>query len=63
MMQSRRQLSIRARLTLIFEVAIAVILAFTGVALVTLVHHTLVTQARNQVEGEIVQTQQCLTRA
>jgi signal transduction histidine kinase len=63
MMPSRRQLSIRARLTLIFEVAIAVILAFTGVALVTLVHHTLVTQARNQVEGEIVQTQQRLTSA
>jgi signal transduction histidine kinase len=63
MMSVRRQLSIRARLTLFFEVAIAVILAFTGVALVSLVHHTLVTQARNEVEGEIVQIQQRLSNA
>ena len=62
-MAPRRQLSIRARLTLIFEVAITVILGFTGVALVTLVHHTLVTQARSQVETQIVQEQQRLSSA
>jgi signal transduction histidine kinase len=56
-MRVKRQLSIRARLTLFFELAIAVILAFTAVALVSLVHHSLETQARNQIEGEIVQTQ------
>lgn len=57
-MSARRQLSVRARLTLFFEVAIAVILTFTGVALVSLVHHSLEAQARNQIEGEIVQTQE-----
>ncbi len=57
-MAVQRQLSIRARLTLFFEVAIAVILLFTGVSLVNLVHHSLETQARNQIEGEILQVQQ-----
>ena len=62
-MPPRRRLSIRARLTLFFEVAIAVILTFTGVALVSLVHHSLESQARNQIEGEIVQTQERFLRA
>jgi signal transduction histidine kinase len=56
-MRVNRQLSIRARLTLFFELAIAVILAFLGVALVSLVHHSLETQASNQIAGEIVQAQ------
>ena len=45
LMASERRLSIRARLTLIFVFAIALILVFTGVALVHLVHHSLLTQA------------------
>lgn len=57
-MAAQRQLSIRARLTLLFELAIAVMLVFTAVALVSLVHHSLETQARNQIEGEIVRTQE-----
>ncbi len=57
-MAAKRQLSIRARLTLLFELAIAVMLVFTAVALVSLVHHSLETQARNQIEGEIVRTQE-----
>jgi len=60
-MRIERQLSIRARLTLFFELAIAVILAFLGVALVSLVHHSLETQARSQIQGEIVQTQERLS--
>ena len=56
-MSRRRQLSIRARLTLFFVVSIAAVLAFTGVALVNLVHRSLVTSATNQIEGAIAQTQ------
>jgi hypothetical protein len=40
-MAMRRQLSIRARLTLIFVLAIALILSFTGVALINLFHHSI----------------------
>jgi signal transduction histidine kinase len=57
-MTRRRQLSIRARLTLFFEVAITIILAFTGVALMNLVHHSLQVQANNQIQEVMVQTQQ-----
>ena len=56
-MSRRRQLSIRARLTLFFVISIAVVLAFTGVALVNLVHRSLVTSATNQIEDAIAQTQ------
>ncbi len=56
-MRERRQLSIRARLTLIFVLAIALILSFTGVALVNLVHHSLLTDANNQIQGEMIRTQ------
>lgn len=56
-MSRGRQLSIRARLTLFFVISIAVVLAFTGVALVNLVHRSLVTSASNQIEGVIAQTQ------
>ena len=55
-----RQLSIRARLTLIFVLAITVILTFTGVALVNLVHRSLLNQATNQIDSVIEQTQQRL---
>ena len=57
-MTRRRQLSIRARLTLFFEVAIAIMLTFTGVALMNLVHHSLETQANNQIQEVMVQTQE-----
>lgn len=56
-MAIRRQLSIRARLTLIFVLAIALILSFTGVALINLVHHSLETDANNQIQGEMIRTQ------
>src|ERR1035437_1090114 len=52
------QLSIRARLTLIFVLAIAVILTFTGVALVNLVHRSLLNQASNQIDAVMEQTQE-----
>ena len=56
-MAARRELSIRARLTLIFVVAIGVILTFTGVALVNLVHRSLLNQATNQIDAVMEQTQ------
>jgi signal transduction histidine kinase len=56
-MNHDRQLSIRARLTLIFVLAIAVILAFTGIALVNLVHRSLLSQAANQIDAVMEQTQ------
>ncbi len=56
-MPIRRQLSVRARLTLIFVLSIAAILAFTGVALINLVHHSLETDATNQIQGEMMRTQ------
>ena len=45
-------------MTLFFVLAIGVILTFTGVALVNLVHHSLETQASNQINGVMVQTQE-----
>ena len=56
-MRSWRELSIRARLTLFFVGSIAIVLAVTGVALVTLVHRSLETSATNQIEAEISQVQ------
>lgn len=56
-MRTSRQLSIRARLTLFFVLSIAVVLVFTGVALVNLVHRSLVTSATTQIEDAISQTQ------
>ena len=53
----RRALSIRARLTLYFVVSIAVVLGFTGVALVNLVHRSLVNSATNQVTDVMAQVQ------
>jgi signal transduction histidine kinase len=49
--------SIRARLTIVFVVAIAAILSFTGVALVHLVRNSLATDANNEIQGEMVRTQ------
>lgn len=56
-MAVKDQLSIRARLTLFFVLAIGVILTFTGFALVNMVHHSLVTGAASQIETEISQVQ------
>ena len=56
-MAPSRQPSIRARLTIIFVLAIAVILTFTGIALVSLVHRSLLTQASNQIDAVMEQTQ------
>jgi signal transduction histidine kinase len=56
-MARKRELSIRARLTLIFVLAIAVILTFTGVALVNLVHQSLLGQASTQIDEVMEQTQ------
>lgn len=56
-MAEKRELSIRARLTLIFVLAIAVILIFTGIALVNLVHQSLLGQASNQIDAVMEQTQ------
>lgn len=57
-MARQRTLSIRARLTLIFVSAIAVIMTFTGIALVELVHRSLLTQASNQIDAVMEQTQE-----
>ncbi|HEV3188469.1 MAG TPA: ATP-binding protein [Acidimicrobiales bacterium] len=62
-MAKGRQLSIRARLTLIFVIAITIILTFTGVALVNLVHRSLLKQATNQIDSVMEQTQQRLATA
>lgn len=53
----RRELSIRARLTLFFVLSIAVVLGFTGVALVNLVHRSLVNSATSQVSQVMAQVQ------
>ena len=50
-------LSVRARLTIIFVLAIAVILTFTGIALVNLVHRSLLNQASDQIDAVMEQTQ------
>jgi signal transduction histidine kinase len=55
--------SIRARLTLIFVFAIAVILSFTGLALVHLVRNSLATDANNEIQGEMVRTQERFVNA
>lgn len=53
----KTQLSIRARLTLTFVVALAVVLGFTGLAIVNLVHRSLTSSAANEIEGVIAETQ------
>ncbi len=59
-MATRRRLSIRARLTMIFVLAIALILTFTGIALINLVHHSLETDARNEIQVQMQRTQEYL---
>ena len=57
----RRALSIRARLTMFFVISIAVVLGFTGVALVNLVHRSLVNSATNQVTEVMAQVENRLS--
>jgi len=59
----KTQLSIRARLTLTFVVALAVVLTFTGLAIVNLVHRSLVHGANNRIDGVIAETQDRLSTA
>ena len=56
-MARESQLSVRARLTVIFVIAIAVVLTFTGIALVNLVHRSLLSQASDQIDAVMEQTQ------
>ncbi|HEV2426980.1 MAG TPA: ATP-binding protein [Acidimicrobiales bacterium] len=53
----RRPLSIRARLTLAFVVSVGAVLAFTGFAIVTLVHRSEINSAVNQIDGVLAETQ------
>jgi signal transduction histidine kinase len=62
-MERKRRLSIRARLTLFFVLAIALVLAFTGFALVHLVHRSLTAGAANQIEVEMAMTEAHLATA
>jgi signal transduction histidine kinase len=55
--------SIRARLTFIFVIAIAGILSFTGIALVHLVRNSLSKDASNEIQGEMVRTQERFVNA
>ena len=56
-MPTLRKLSIRARLTLIFVAAIALILSFIGFALVHLVGNSLSNDATTQIQDEMIRTQ------
>ena len=55
--------SIRVRLTLIFVLAIAAILSFTGFALVHLVRLSLADDANDQIQSEMIRTQQSFANA
>jgi signal transduction histidine kinase len=55
--------SIRMRLTLIFVVAIAVILSVTGLALLHLVRQSLATSANTEIQGEMIRTQESLANS
>ncbi len=57
----KTQLSIRSRLTLTFVVALALVLTFTGLAIIALVHRSLVSSASNQVDGVVAETQDRLS--
>jgi signal transduction histidine kinase len=55
--------SIRARLTFIFVLAVAAILSVTGVSLVHLVRHSLVSDADNQIQSQMIRTQEQFANA
>jgi signal transduction histidine kinase len=57
-MATRQQFSIRARLTTLFVLALGLVLTLTGVALVSLVHHSLETEASNDIPGEMQDARQ-----
>jgi len=62
-MAERRKFSIRARLTFIFVLAIAAILSVTGVSLVHLVRHSLVSDAENEIQSRMIHTQEIFAKA
>jgi signal transduction histidine kinase len=62
-MPKRHKFSIRARLTFIFVLAVAAILSVTGVSLVRLVHHSLTTDADNQIQSQMIHTQEIFANA
>ena len=62
-MPKRHKFSIRARLTFIFVLAVAAILSVTGVSLVHLVHHSLVSDADNEIQGQMIRTQEIFANA
>ena len=62
-MSKRHKFSIRARLTFIFVLAVAAILSVTGVSLVKFVHHSLVTDAANEIQSQMIHTQEIFANA
>jgi signal transduction histidine kinase len=62
-MPKRHKFSIRARLTFIFVLAVAAILSVTGVSLVHLVHHSLVSDADNEIQSQMIRTQEIFANA
>jgi len=62
-MPKRHKFSIRARLTFIFVLAVAAILSVTGVSLVHLVHHSLVSDADNEIQSQMIHTQEIFANA
>jgi len=55
--------SIRARLTFIFVLAVAAILSVTGVSLVHLVRHSLAGDADNEIQSQMIRTQEIFANA
>ena len=58
MMPRIHKFSNRARLTFIFVLAVAAILSVTGVSLVHLVRHSLASDADNEIQSQIIRTQE-----
>jgi signal transduction histidine kinase len=57
MASPRAHLSIRARLTTVFVLAVGVVMAFTALAIITLVHRSLEGDSRTKIEAAIAATQ------
>ena len=63
MMPRIHKFSIRARLTFIFVLAVAAILSVTGVSLVHLVRHSLASDADNEIQSQMIRTQEQFANA
>lgn len=63
MMPRNHKFSIRARLTFIFVLAVAAILSVTGVSLVHLVRHSLASDADNEIQSQMIRTQEQFANA